>query len=87
MKDRIIDNSGSTGIELPTRTRNSQRRWRSQVISALADDIARYSALAEDFDTVVCFLHFHEIRDFPRNIHQSVVDLRESGQQAQSASA
>ena len=75
------------GVELPTGTPNSQRRQRSQMISALADDIARYSALAEDFDTMVCFLHFHEIRDSPRNIHQPVANLWQSGQLAQSASA
>ena len=57
------------------------------MISALADDIARYSASVEDLNTVVCFLHFHEIRESPRNIHQPVVDRRKSGQPPQSASA
>ena len=76
-----------SGVELPTMTPNSQRRRRNQMISALADDIARYSASAEDLDTVVCFLHFHEIRESPRNIHHPVVDRQESGHPAQSASA
>lgn len=75
------------GVELPTGIPNSHKRRWSQIISALAEDIARYSASAEDFETVVCFLHFHEIREFPRNIHQLVVDLQESRQPAQSASA
>ena len=75
------------GVELPTMTPNSQRRRRSQMISALANNITQYSASAEDFETVVCFLHFHETRDSPTNMHQPVVDRQESGQPAQSTSA
>ena len=47
----------------------------------------RYSASVEDLEIGSCFLHFQEIKEEPRNMHQPVVDRRESGQPAQSASA
>lgn len=56
------------------------------MISLLGDYIDRYSAFAEDFETIVYFLHFHEPVEVPRNIHQPVVDLRVSEQPAQIAS-
>lgn len=56
------------------------------MISLLGDYKDRYSGSAEDFETIVYFLHFHELVEVPRNIHQPVVDLRVSGQPAQLAS-
>lgn len=55
------------------------------MISLLADDIERYSSSAEDLETIACFYHFQEIGDVQRHIHQPIVDLRVSGQPAQSA--
>lgn len=61
-------------VEFLRKTPNSRRRRRSHIISLLADDIERYSASAVDFEIVVCFLHFHEIREAPKNMHHPVVE-------------
>lgn len=44
--------------------------------------MARNSASIEDRGTVACFFAFQEMRDFPKNTQNSVVDLREIGQVA-----
>lgn len=36
-------------------------------------------------ETVFCFLDFHDTRDVPRKTQHPVMDLRVSGQQAESA--
>ena len=54
----------------------------SQVVSA----IAMYSASELLRDTVCCFLDRHEIKESPRKTQYLVIDYRESGQAAQSAS-
>ena len=48
--------------------------------------MALYSASAEDLDMVVCFLDFQETKESPRKMQKPVVDLLESGQEAQLAS-
>lgn len=55
------------------------------MILELAKGIALYSASFEDFDTQLCFLHFHETIESSKNIHQLVVELRVLGHQAQLA--
>lgn len=62
----------------PLRKSSNSLRRRRQMISLLADDTDQYSASTEDFEIMVCFLHFHEIEEVPRNIHHLVVDLRVS---------
>ena len=47
---------------------------RSYKISEQAEDMALYSAFVEDLETHSCFLHFQEIRELPRDMHQLVVD-------------
>ena len=46
----------------------------------------RYSASAEERETVCCFLVFQEIGDFPRKTNLPVSDRRVKGQLAQSES-
>eukprot|EP00268_Persea_americana_P031740 TRINITY_DN31018_c4_g1_i1.p1 TRINITY_DN31018_c4_g1~~TRINITY_DN31018_c4_g1_i1.p1 ORF type:complete len:120 (+),score=6.80 TRINITY_DN31018_c4_g1_i1:640-999(+) len=46
----------------------------------------RYSASANDFEIVVCFLLIQKINEVQRNIHRLMLDLLVSGQLAQSAS-
>jgi hypothetical protein len=46
----------------------------------------RYSAFADDLDTVVCFLLFQDTSDFPRKVQYPVTDRRVIGHLAQSAS-
>ena len=70
-------------VGLVKKTASSLRRRQSQITTLLVEDIERYSASAGDLDTVVCLLHFHEIGDVPRNIHQLVVERRVSEQPAQ----
>ena len=47
---------------------------------------ARYSASAEDLDTVFCFLDLQDTNELPKKTQYPVVDLRVSGQSAQSES-
>lgn len=47
---------------------------------------ARYSASAEDLDTVLYFLAFHDTSASPRNTQKPVVDFLVSEHEAQSAS-
>ena len=67
--------------------------WRSrsnecnQTISQTVESIALYSASADDLETTVCFLDFHEMRLSPRKIQNLDVDLLVSKQDAQSESA
>ena len=44
--------------------------------------MARYSASAEDWDTIDCFLDFHDIKESPKNTQYPVVDLLVSTQEA-----
>lgn len=48
--------------------------------------MARYSDSAEDRDTVVCFLLFHEIKQSPKNRQYPVTDLLVDKHFPQSAS-
>jgi len=48
--------------------------------------MARYSASAEDFETVFCFLVFQETKDEPRKMQYPVRDLADNLQDPQSAS-
>lgn len=36
--------------------------------------IARYSASVDDLETLLCFLDFHEISEFPRKMQYPVTD-------------
>ena len=45
--------------------------------------IERYSASAEDRDTICCFLVFQEIGETPRETNQPVRERRVNGQPAQ----
>ncbi|XP_060963441.1 factor of DNA methylation 4-like [Cannabis sativa] len=45
-----------------------------------------YSASAKNFETVVCFFDFHNMRDLPMNMQKLVIDLLMSGQVPQSTS-
>ena len=67
-------------------TPKSPRSCCSQINSLAAVAIARYSASADDFDTVVCFLDFQEIRDSPKKTQSPVMERRESWHVPQSAS-
>ena len=49
--------------------------------------IHRYLALAEERETICCFLDFHEISEEPRKIQKLEIERRVSGQAAQSESA
>ena len=59
----------------------------SQITSLETEERARYSASAEDLDTVVCFFYFHDIKASPRNTQELDVDLCVSKHPPQSASA
>ncbi|KAM7518901.1 hypothetical protein LguiB_017863 [Lonicera macranthoides] len=48
--------------------------------------MARYSASADERETVFCRFDLQEINDDPRKIQYPVVDLRVSGHPAQSES-
>ena len=52
----------------------------------MATAIARYSALADERDTIVCFFDLHDTKECPKNIQYPMVDLRVSGHPAQSKS-
>ena len=52
--------------------------------SQTTEVFALYSALADDQETVCCFLDFQEINDLPRKTQQHVIDLLVSGHPAQS---
>lgn len=47
-----------------------------------ADNITRYSAPVDDFETQSCFLHFHKINELARCIHQLDVGCKELGHPA-----
>ena len=51
-------------------------RYRNQTISKQVLAIAWYSASADDFDTFVCFIDFHEIIEEPRKMQYPDTDLR-----------
>lgn len=64
----------------------SQRTETSQTSSQVVVAIVLYSASADDLDTVGCFLDFQEIKESLRKKQQPAMDLRVSGQVAQSES-
>lgn len=62
-------------------------RARNQTILEQVEDIAPYSVCQwMIWMCVHVFLHFQEIKDLPRNMLHHVVERREFGQLAQSAS-
>ncbi|XP_050249761.1 WAT1-related protein At1g09380-like [Quercus robur] len=65
----------------------SFNKYRIQVTSHIATSIDLYSASAVDLETVFCFLDFQETNESPKKTQKPVMDLLESGQVAQSASA
>lgn len=73
------------GVGLERVTSISKSNQRSQFISVLVDDIARYSASVEERDTISCFLLFQKIRESSRKI-QKHVDFRIMESPAQSTS-
>ena len=74
----------STGLRLVTPSSSNKRT--TQATSAAAAAMARYSASADDLETVCCFLDFQVTGELPNNNTYPVTDLRESTQDAQSAS-
>lgn len=62
--------------------------WKSRnscvihIISLIVTARARYSASAEELDTMGCFLARHDKRESPRKMQKPVIDFRESGQAA-----
>lgn len=68
------------------RTLKADNRVVSHAISQEAKANARYSASAEDLETVGCFLERQEIKEEPTNIVKPVVDRLLSGQVPQSTS-
>jgi hypothetical protein len=74
-----------TGVELK-KTPSSLSKDCSQVSLAVALARASYLALVLERETVGCFLECQERRLGPRKVQKPEVDLRSSGQPAQSAS-
>jgi len=58
----------------------------SQASSAVMHLRLRYSASAEDKDTVTCFLDFQDIKVLPKKMTNPLTDLRVWEHAAQSAS-
>ncbi|KAJ0859067.1 hypothetical protein HanRHA438_Chr13g0608231 [Helianthus annuus] len=81
----VLSHFNSTGNSILTC--NSCNTFTSHITSHKAAHIDLYSASAEDLDTTLCFLLFQEIKDFPRNIQNPVIDLLLSIHFAQSESA
>lgn len=67
-------------------TPNSLSRESNHTISQVALAIERYSASADDRETVCCFLDFQDTKEEPRKTQKPDVDLQVSGQVAQSES-
>ena len=65
----------------------SRRRVVNQISSQVTLAIARYPTLAEDRETMPCFLDFHEIKESPRKTQKPLMDLLISLQAPQSESA
>lgn len=63
------------------------KRLLSHTISHEATTIARYSASADNRETVCCFLDFQDINEPPRKTQNPVIDLLVSTHEPQSASA
>ena len=59
------------------------RRRTSHSISDAADDIARYSAPAEELETVCCFFDFQLMGELPNNKRYPGTDRQESRHEAQ----
>jgi len=62
------------------------RKERSQIISPVASARDRYSASADDLETVFCFLIFYVIGEFPSLMKQPVRDFLVVGHAPQSES-
>lgn len=67
-------------------TRKSFSKEISQTISQVARAMDRYSASAEDLDTVCCFFDFQETKEVLISTQKPDIDLRVSGHAAQSES-
>ena len=57
----------------------------NQTISLVVDVLTWYSALVEDWETINCFLLFQEIRESPKKIQKSIINLRFVGSLSWSA--
>ncbi|KAJ0754024.1 hypothetical protein HanPI659440_Chr09g0342361 [Helianthus annuus] len=66
---------------------SSLRIFANHIISQVAEHMARYSASAEDRETVFCFLLFHDTKELPRKMQKPVTDLLVSTHFPQSESA
>lgn len=75
----ISQNRGVGNAKLMSK---SDKRRRSQTISAHIEDIAQYSASMDDLDTVACFLDFQESNEVPKNMQYPIVKRRVSLQPA-----
>ena len=64
----------------------SVRRYLNHTSSLVTAAIARYSASVEDFETMVCFLDFHEIKESPKKTQKPVTERLVSIHPAQSES-
>lgn len=62
-----------------------RRRRLSHLSSHVVSAMTRYSASAEDLETVGCFFVFQETRVSPRKTTYALRDHREEGQEDQSA--
>jgi hypothetical protein len=58
----------------------------NQVSSHEQEAMERYSASADERETVCCFFDFHEMREAPRKTQKPVVERRVSKHPAQSLS-
>ncbi|KAJ0458049.1 hypothetical protein HanIR_Chr15g0780691 [Helianthus annuus] len=81
----VLSHFRTTGIF--TSTLSSLKRFSSHNTSHVALHIDLYFASAEDRETTLCFLLFHETNEPPRKMQKPVIDLRLSTHLAQSESA
>lgn len=78
--------SQKTAAGAGNRICKSLRRLEIQINSLDTAARARYSASADERDTVACFLDFQLTREAPRNTQKLVMERRVSGQEPQSES-
>lgn len=77
--------SQNINMEVEMGTNKSDNSCLSQINSLVVAARARYSASADERETVVYFFAFHDTRDSPRKMQKPVVDLRVSKHEPQSA--